>query len=112
MVASHHPLPKCAFEKSGLGCAKKAQLIVFRTRPDAIEDAVERQCRLEEQLVSMIPMWSMAGRRSSLSSHARRVVPGATTFAAETETCAALLLPVGLSITVECWLGRSRSSRR
>lgn len=37
-----------------------AQQIVFQEAIDAIEDAVQRRCRLEQQLVQIVPSWSMA----------------------------------------------------
>src|SRR5262249_31400866 len=37
-----------------------AQRIVFQDAIEAIEEAVARLCRLEQQLVAIIPSWSMA----------------------------------------------------
>jgi transposase len=37
-----------------------AQQIVFQEAIDAVEDAVQRRCRLEQQLVQIVPSWSMA----------------------------------------------------
>jgi transposase len=37
-----------------------AQQIVFQDGIDAIEDAIVRRRRLEEQLVAIVPSWSMA----------------------------------------------------
>jgi transposase len=60
-----------------------AQQIVFQDSLDAIEDAVERQGRLEEQLVSMVPKWSMAGMVAAYQAMRGVSFLVAVTFAAE-----------------------------
>jgi transposase len=72
---------------AGQSFAHPAQQIVFQDALEAIEEALARLRRLEQQLVAIVPSWSMpvlgpaqpdawgAGRRS-LSGDARRLVPG------------------------------------
>jgi transposase len=60
-----------------------AQQIVFQDSLDAIEDAVERQRRLEEQLVGMVPKWSMADVVAAYQAMRGVSFLVAVTFAAE-----------------------------
>jgi transposase len=60
-----------------------AQQIVLQDSLHAIEDAVERQGRLEEQLVSMVPKWSMADVVAAYQAMRGVSFLVATTFAAE-----------------------------
>lgn len=60
-----------------------AQQIVFQDAVAAIEDAVERQRRLEEQLASLVPKWSMAPMVSAYQAMRGVSFLVAVTFAAE-----------------------------
>ena len=66
-----------------------AQQIVFQEGLDAIEDAIQRLRRLEEQVAAIVPTWSLAPL-----VHAYQAMRGASflvavTFAVEIGTCAA-----------------------
>jgi len=60
-----------------------AQQIVFQDAVAAIEDAVERQRRLEEQLVSLVTKWSMASAVAAYQAMRGVSFLVAVTFAAE-----------------------------
>jgi transposase len=60
-----------------------AQQIVFQDGIAAIEDAVERQRRLEEQLASLVPKWSMAPVVAAYQAMRGVSFLVAVTFAAE-----------------------------
>jgi transposase len=60
-----------------------AQQIVFQDGVAAIEDAVERQHRLEEQLASLVPKWSMAPVVTAYQAMRGVSFLVAVTFAAE-----------------------------
>jgi transposase len=60
-----------------------AQQIVFQDGVAAIEDAVERQRRLEEQLASLVPKWSMAPVVAAYQAMRGVSFLVAVTFAAE-----------------------------
>ena len=60
-----------------------AQQIVFQDGVAAIEDAVERQRRLEEQLISLVPKWSMAPAVAAYQAMRGVSFLVAVTFAAE-----------------------------
>lgn len=60
-----------------------AQQIVFQDAVAAIEDAVERQHRLEEQLTSLVPKWSMAPVVAAYQAMRGVSFLVAVTFAAE-----------------------------
>jgi transposase len=60
-----------------------AQQIVFQDGVAAIEDAVERQCRLEDQLASLVPKWSMASVVAAYQAMRGVSFLVAVTFAAE-----------------------------
>jgi transposase len=60
-----------------------AQQIVFQDGGAAIEDAVERQRRLEEQLASLVPKWSMAPVVAAYQAMRGVSFLVAVTFAAE-----------------------------
>jgi transposase len=60
-----------------------AQQIVFQDAVAAIEDAVERQHRLEEQLASIVPRWSMAPVVAAYQAMRGVSFLVAVTFAAE-----------------------------
>ena len=60
-----------------------AQQIVFQDAVAAIEDAVERQRRLEEQLASLVPKWSMASAVTAYQAMRGVSFLVAVTFAAE-----------------------------
>lgn len=60
-----------------------AQQIVFQDAVAAIEDAVERQRRLEEQLTSLVPKWSMAPVVAAYQAMRGVSFLVAVTFAAE-----------------------------
>ena len=60
-----------------------AQQIVFQDAVAAIEDAVERQRRLEEQLASLVPTWSMAPVVTAYQAMRGVSFLVAVTFAAE-----------------------------
>lgn len=47
---------------------------VLQRKIDAIEDAAQRLCCLDERLRAIVPTWSMAGRRGP-SGDAQRLVP-------------------------------------
>jgi len=60
-----------------------AQQIVFQDGVTTIEDAVERQRRLEEQLASLVPKWSMAPAVAAYQAMRGVSFLVAVTFAAE-----------------------------
>jgi transposase len=60
-----------------------AQQIVFQDAVASIEDAVERQRRLEEQLASLVPKWSMAPVIAAYQAMRGVSFLVAVTFAAE-----------------------------
>lgn len=60
-----------------------AQQIVFQDGVAAIEDAVERRRRLEEQLASLVPKWSMAPAVAAYQAMRGVSFLVAVTFAAE-----------------------------
>jgi transposase len=60
-----------------------AQQIVFQDAVTAIEDAVERQRRLEEQLAGLVPKWSMASVVTAYQAMRGVSFLVAVTFAAE-----------------------------
>jgi transposase len=60
-----------------------AQQIVFQDGVAAIEDAVERLRRLEEQLASIVPSWSMASVVAAYQAMRGVSFLVAVTFAAE-----------------------------
>jgi transposase len=60
-----------------------AQQIVFQDGVAAIEDAIERQRRLEEQLANLVPRWSMASAVAAYQAMRGVSFLVAVTFAAE-----------------------------
>ncbi len=60
-----------------------AQQIVFQERVDAIEDAAQRLRRLDEQLVAIVPTWSMAPVIEAYQAMRGASFLVAVTFAAE-----------------------------
>ncbi|GEP58917.1 hypothetical protein RSO01_60830 [Reyranella soli] len=66
-----------------------AQQIVFQDAVATIEDAVERQRRLEEQLANLVRTWSMTPVVAAYQAMRGVSFLVAVTFAAEIETCAA-----------------------
>jgi transposase len=63
--------------------AHAAQQIVFQEKVDAIEDAAQRLRRLDEQLVAIVPTWSMAPVVEAYQAMRGASFLVAVTFAAE-----------------------------
>jgi transposase len=75
-LAHRRWLAKQAFEHT-------AQQIVFQEGIDAIEDAVQRLHRLEQQLAAIVPSWSMAPAVAAYQAMRGASLLVAVTFAAE-----------------------------